>query len=613
MDIFEQKRRIITVAIVAVVLTGIIIAAAVSTPLINQIHSQASSSASQVANAKAAGIQGFLDRHQELARQTASRSELARAMATYAKGDITPEALADFSRPRLEDAARRIDNLVALIRYDASGKEIVRVGQFKDQIPTNINLPSRLDIRGYTLAADNSATPLLHASAPIITDEKIVGYDLLLFDLAPLKPTFEVGDDSSLCLVDTNRTRRLALTPTGQRLQLSAPEGCLATADNPDVADSDFFRTSLSDGTRVLAFIRPLDGYPWEVHMNSRISKVFEEVIEDIVVSVALILLLSAVAGAIVWWSLNPVVHALINQASQIARSAEELRLAQQVFSHTHEAIVICDPGLRVIRANPAFQDITGATAKALKNANLMAFIDCDRGKNISRAEIQRHLLAENAWQGEVWLNGPEAEASPNLLTISPVRNTRGQIQQLILTFSDITARVRAERQMFRLAHFDKLTGLPNRTALDTHLEQAIEQARRQHHQFALMFLDLDKFKAVNDTLGHQAGDEVLQNVARRLKHTVRADDVVGRRGGDEFLIITGPLDDHEDTRLIARKMIEALNQPFHIQGQKARIGASVGIALYPHDGQTAGELQANADQAMYSVKTSGRNNLAFA
>ncbi|HAC30170.1 MAG TPA: GGDEF domain-containing protein, partial [Marinobacter hydrocarbonoclasticus] len=145
--------------------------------------------------------------------------------------------------------------------------------------------------------------------------------------------------------------------------------------------------------------------------------------------------------------------------------------------------------------------------------------IDSDRCKDINREEILRHLIAENAWQGEVWLTGPENVPFPNLLTVSPVRNARGQIQQLILTFSDITARVQAEKQMFRLAHFDKLTGLPNRTALETHLEQAIEQARRQHHHFALMFLDLDKFKPVNDTMGHQAGDELLRNVARRLKH----------------------------------------------------------------------------------------------
>lgn len=347
--------------------------------------------------------------------------------------------------------------------------------------------------------------------------------------------------------------------------------------------------------------------------MHSRVSRVFGDLIKDIVISVGLIMLLSAIAGIWVWRSLRPLVHALVDQASLIARSSEELRLAQQVFNHTHEAIAICDTRLRIIRVNPAFGDITGIEPKQLMGKKLLEFIDPAHCQEITHEAIHRHLVAENAWQGEVWLTAAGNSPSPNLLTVSPVRNARGQFQQLILTFSDITARVQAEKQMFRLAHFDRLTGLPNRSALETHLEQAIEQARRQHHHFALMFLDLDKFKPVNDTLGHQAGDELLRHVAKRLKHSMRANDVVGRRGGDEFVIITGALGNDDDALKIARKVIQILNKPFNIQGQSVQIGASVGIALYPDNGQTAEALLARADKAMYSVKTSGRNNLAFA
>ncbi|MEC9040753.1 sensor domain-containing diguanylate cyclase [Marinobacter sp. bablab_jr008] len=614
MDIFEQKRRIITTAIVAVVLTGISIAVVVSTPLINQIHTQAADTASLVADAKAESVRAVFDQHQDLARQTASRSELARVMVEYNRGNLALADLRTFSRPRLDDAAKNIDNLAAIVRFDASGAEVVRVGPLDDQLPADLPMPSGLDIQSYPVGVNNEARPLLHVIAAIREDEQIVGYDLLLFELSPLIPIFRVDADSSLCLLDVERTRRLIWTEGSHQFQLTTPNGCLAEQEGIDYKpDLDFFRASLPDGTRVLAFIRLVEGYGWEIHMNVRTSSVFGKVIEDIVISVVLILMLSALAGTMVWRSLMPVVHALVNQASQIARSTDELRLAQQVFNHTHEAIVICDTGLQVIRANPAFNEITGATPKTLRNTNLLAFMDSDRCKEIDREEIHRHLVAENAWQGEVWLTGPDNDPFPNLLTVSPVRNARGQIQQLILTFSDITARVQAEKQMFRLAHFDKLTGLPNRTALETHLEQAIEQARRQHHHFALMFLDLDKFKPVNDTMGHQAGDELLRNVARRLKHSIRANDVVGRRGGDEFVIITGPLTNDADAQPIARKMIQVLNEPFHIQGRTVQIGASVGIALYPDNGQTAEQLLATADKAMYSVKTSGRNNLAFA
>ncbi|WP_029655600.1 diguanylate cyclase domain-containing protein [Marinobacter daepoensis] len=615
MDIFEQKRRIISIAIVAVVLTGSIIAVAVSTPLIRQIHQQATESASRVADTKAQSIKAIFDHHRGLALQTASRSELARMMAEYRDGHLSAESLKRLTRPRLEDSARHIDNLAAIIRFDASGRELIRVGPLANRLPANLARPSGLDIQNYALEPGNPAgTPLLQTMASIQNDNEPVGYDVLLFELASLKPAFETGPDSNLCLLDAQRTRRLSLTDDLARFQLTPPDGCLAEKERiMATSELDHFRSSLSDGTRVLAFVRPVEGYPWELHMHSRVSRVFGDLIKDIVISVGLIMLLSAIAGTWVWRSLRPLVHALVDQASLIARSSEELRLAQQVFNHTHEAIAICDTRLRIIRVNPAFGDITGIEPKQLMGKKLLEFIDPAHCQEITHEAIHRHLVAENAWQGEVWLTAPGSSPSPNLLTVSPVRNARGQFQQLILTFSDITARVQAEKQMFRLAHFDKLTGLPNRSALETHLEQAIEQARRQHHHFALMFLDLDKFKPVNDTLGHQAGDELLRHVAKRLKHSMRANDVVGRRGGDEFVIITGPLGNDNDALHIARKVIQVLNKPFNIKGQSVQIGASVGIALYPDNGQTAEILLARADKAMYTVKASGRNNLAFA
>jgi diguanylate cyclase (GGDEF)-like protein len=166
---------------------------------------------------------------------------------------------------------------------------------------------------------------------------------------------------------------------------------------------------------------------------------------------------------------------------------------------------------------------------------------------------------------------------------------------------------------MVRLAHFDELTGLPNRVALENHLEQAIQQARRENGHFALMFLDLDKFKPVKDTYGHQVGDELLRNVGKRLKHCIRSSDVVGRRGGDEFVVITGPLHGDDDAKPIADKIVAVLNDTFHIQGHNVQIGASVGVALYPDDGLAAEDLLKQADAAMYRVKTSGRNAVAYA
>lgn len=613
MDIFEQKRRIISIAIIAVVLTGVVIAAAVSTPLINQIHSKAAESASQVADAKANNIRALFNQYQDLAKQTASRSELAKALAKFTRGELSAEALDRFSTPRLSDATAEIAPLAALIRFDAAGNERIRTGPDTDNLPTDIGLPQPRDIANYPFIQRQNDQPLLQALAPIRHEGNLVGHDLLLFHLSQFGSALSAGPGSQVCLFNDTRTQQLTLSADG-KFELGPTHGCGSVFKQLDATtETDVFRATLADGSRVLGFHRAIDGYHWNLFMHSRTTSVFGSVIKDIVISILLILLLSALAGTLVWKSLNPIVHALVKQTSRIARSSEELRLAQQVFEHTHEAIVICDTELHIVRANPAFSDMVGIAPKALKSSSILNFVDKEQCKGLSLDSIRRHLIAENAWQGEIWVKGQQDASTPTLLTVSPVKNQSGRHHQFILTFSDISARVQAEKQMFRLAHFDKLTGLPNRTALENHLEQAIQQARRQHHHFAVMFLDLDKFKPVNDTYGHQAGDELLQHVARRLKHCVRSDDVVGRRGGDEFLVITGPLERDEHVEAIAGKIISVLNEPFDIQGHRVSIGASVGIALYPDNGQVAEELLEAADKAMYSVKSSGRNHFALA
>ncbi|WP_342630672.1 diguanylate cyclase domain-containing protein [Marinobacter alkaliphilus] len=614
MDIFEQKRRIITTAIVAVVMTGIIIAAVVSAPLINQIHTQAAQTAGGVADAKAENIRAVFDQHQDLARQTASRSELAKVLGQYAKGEVSAGVVHTFSRPRLQDAAQIIEDLAVLIRYDAAGNELVRVGPWANDLPAGIPLSDTLDINTFALVSGETSSPLLQAASPILADGRVVGYDQLLFSADSLTRVFQSQPDSSLCLLDNRRTKRIILNPQTDQIELTAPEGCLAVRQGVSTRDrSGAFRARLDDGSRVLTFHRPLAGYGWELHMYSRTSRVFADVIVAIMISILAILMLSALAGLLVWRSLKPIVGAMVKQTSQIARSTEELRLAYQVFEHTHEAILITDANFMIVRANPAFSDITGEENRALHRKLLTDFLDSQKVRGVVLEEIRKQLITVNAWQGEVWLKGHQGLTIPNLMTVSPVRNKNGQIRQLVLTFSNITERVQAEKQMIRLAHYDELTGLPNRVALENHLEQAIQQARRDNSHFALMFLDLDKFKPVNDNYGHQVGDELLRNVGKRLKHCIRSGDVVGRRGGDEFVVITGPLHGDDDAKPIADKIVAVLNETFHIQEHNIQIGASVGVALYPDDGMAAEDLLKQADAAMYRVKTSGRNAVAYA
>jgi diguanylate cyclase (GGDEF)-like protein/PAS domain S-box-containing protein len=614
MNIQDQRRQIVTRAVIAAVMTGIIVAVAVSVPLINETHRLTGQLATNVANTKTESIRTILDQHQDLARQTASRSELARMLGEYVQGRTTLTELQTFTYPRLRDGARDIDHLAAIVRYDSAGNEVARIGSLAERLPEDIPLPANLDIREYALQNGTSSQPLLHTIGTIQTNGQTVGYDLLMFKPAPFQRVFENTDNFVVCMLDKPRTKRLALNEHSHQVALTKPVGCLHSSDNLQEGRSgDYQLAEEVDGTQVMSFLRPLEGYDWEVHIRSESSQVFSGVFREAMIAIFIIIGLSGVSGLLVKRALKPLVHTLSNQAEKIARSSEELRLAYQVFEHTHEMVVISDLSLNIIRANPAFIDVTGLPGRKVVHKKVTDFLVSEMAEQEIVDWLQTQLATEKMWQGEVWLQTAKGRATPFLVTVSPVTDRLGATQQYVLTFTDITERVKSETRIRRLAHCDELTGLPNRAALEQHLRQVIDQCHTTGTRFAVLFLDLDKFKPVNDIYGHQAGDEILVNVAKRLTNCLREGDFVGRRGGDEFQIITGPLRRPEDARPIAEKVVAVLNETFEVKGHIVDVGASVGVALYPDDGVTAMDLVNSADAAMYQVKASGRNAVGFA
>jgi diguanylate cyclase (GGDEF)-like protein/PAS domain S-box-containing protein len=605
---------LVTRAVIAAVMTGIIVAVAVSVPLINETHRLTGQLATNVANTKTESIRTILDQHQDLARQTASRSELARMLGEYVQGRTTLTELQTFTYPRLRDVARDIDHLAAIVRYDSAGNEVARIGSLAERLPEDIPLPANLDIREYALQNGTSSQPLLHTIGTIQTNGQTVGYDLLMFKPAPFQRVFENTDNFVVCMLDKPRTKRLALNEHSHQVALTKPVGCLHSSDNLQEGRSgDYQLAEEVDGTQVMSFLRPLEGYDWEVHIRSESSQVFLGVFREAMIAIFIIIGLSGVSGLLVKRALKPLVHTLSNQAEKIARSSEELRLAYQVFEHTHEMVVISDLSLNIIRANPAFIDVTGLPGRKVVHKKVTDFLVSEMAEQEIVDWLQTQLATEKMWQGEVWLQTAKGRATPFLVTVSPVTDRLGATQQYVLTFTDITERVKSETRIRRLAHCDELTGLPNRAALEQHLRQVIDQCHTTGTRFAVLFLDLDKFKPVNDIYGHQAGDEILVNVAKRLTNCLREGDFVGRRGGDEFQIITGPLRRPEDARPIAEKVVAVLNETFEVKGHIVDVGASVGVALYPDDGVTAMDLVNSADAAMYQVKASGRNAVGFA
>lgn len=292
-------------------------------------------------------------------------------------------------------------------------------------------------------------------------------------------------------------------------------------------------------------------------------------------------------------------------------QAEQQLRLAAKVFESSGEAIMITDPRGVIVSVNQAFTAITGhaATDVVGRNASLLA---SGRHEAAFFGEMWRVLRQAGYWQGEVWNRRRNGEIFPEWLGISSVRDDRGELVNYIGIFTDISERKAVEAKIEHLAHHDTLTGLPNRLLLKDRMEQAIVHAERNGRRVALLFVDLDRFKAVNDSYGHPVGDILLRDAALRLQSCVRESDTISRHGGDEFLVVLADLHDSRIPAQIAAKIMSVLSQPFHIEGHEAGISASVGIAVYPDDGADFDVLLKRADTAMYHAKEAGRNAFRF-
>jgi diguanylate cyclase (GGDEF)-like protein/PAS domain S-box-containing protein len=289
----------------------------------------------------------------------------------------------------------------------------------------------------------------------------------------------------------------------------------------------------------------------------------------------------------------------------------ERLRLAANVFDHSHDGILITDAGGHILEANAAFTTITGYTRKEVLGNNPRLLQSGRHGAEFYR-ELWRTLLADGQWQGEIWNRRKDGEVFAELLNISAVKNHLGKTTHYVAIFVDITLLKRYQEHLEALAHFDALTGLPNRVLLADRIQMAMANARRSHTRLAVGFLDLDGFKEVNDSLGHEGGDDMLRQVAERLRQTVRELDTVARLGGDEFAILLGGIRTQAECEQALERILQAIASPYQIAGVTAHVSGSLGVTLYPEDEQNAEQLLRHADQAMYQAKQAGKNQYHF-
>lgn len=299
----------------------------------------------------------------------------------------------------------------------------------------------------------------------------------------------------------------------------------------------------------------------------------------------------------------------VVERTAELTLALERLKLSDAAFQNIQESIVIATPDCHIVAINPAFTKVTEYAEIEVLGQHMRVLQSGKHGPSFYQ-QMWATLLSQGHWQGEIWNRRKSGEVYLEWLSISALTDADGMVTHYIGVAADLSRMNRTQTDLERMAHRDALTGLPNRLMLMSRLEHSMEHSRRDNSICAVLFQDLDRFKQVNDTLGHAAGDELLKQVAERMRNRLREVDTVARLGGDEFVVVLEGLSTPEEATKVADQLIQELNRPFSLsETGEAHIGASIGISLFPRDAQMPHELLEKADRALYAAKSAGRNS----
>jgi len=307
----------------------------------------------------------------------------------------------------------------------------------------------------------------------------------------------------------------------------------------------------------------------------------------------------------------DPIAIATIRDISEQIDADKKRRQTEAVFENTDEGIIIANADKKVVAVNNAFTTITGYELDEVLGQLILAHYQPENTDDVFM-RLYKDLQENGKWRGELWGRRTNGERYAAWMNISEVKDHSGMVINYIAVFSDISSIKQTHDWLTHLAHHDELTQLPNRNYFTENLRQTLASAKRHGRRVALLFLDLDRFKIINDTLGHACGDRLLQQVADRLRRSVRLEDTVSRIGGDEFTVILREITNTEDVAKVANKIIQQLSHPIVIDNREVVTSTSVGISLYPDDADSLENLTKAADAAMYRAKEEGRNTYQF-
>ncbi len=348
--------------------------------------------------------------------------------------------------------------------------------------------------------------------------------------------------------------------------------------------------------------VRRVDGYPFFVI----VGQARDTVLADWSRRFDYLVLSGFVLLYLLFWMIGRLWQ---NERHRLEAEAQ-IKLLASVFDNSGEAILITDADNRIVEVNSAFTLITGYPPDEVRGRD-PGLLASGRTTPEEYRQMWHAIHEDGFWQGEIWDRHRDGHVYPKWLTISTIRDRTGRIGHYIASFTDITARKAAEERIHYLAHHDPLTRLPNRTHLQARLEQAIATARREEGRLAVLFIDMDHFKNINDSLGHHVGDKLLVEVAVRLRESVRESDVVARLGGDEFVVVLTDIAG-DTVATVAGKLLKNLARSYAIDDHTLHSTPSIGISLFPGDGADVETLMKNADTAMYHAKEAGRNTYQF-
>jgi diguanylate cyclase (GGDEF)-like protein/PAS domain S-box-containing protein len=306
----------------------------------------------------------------------------------------------------------------------------------------------------------------------------------------------------------------------------------------------------------------------------------------------------------------NPVVAGIVLNGRDITerkRTEDQLRLTAKVFSNTLEGITITDADGNISDVNEAFCNISGYAREELIGQNPRMLQSGQQSRSFYEAMWQT-ILTSGHWAGEVWNRKKNGDIYAEWLSISSIANEAGQVTHYAGIVSDITLIKHHEKQLEHIAHYDALTGIPNRALLGDRMKQATARTAREQNMMAVCYLDLDGFKPINDTMGHEAGDRVLIEIAKRIQETIRGGDTVARLGGDEFVILLAGLQRGDECSQTLNRLLAIIAEPIVTMSRPVMVSASIGVSIYPLDDEDADTLLRHADQAMYVAKQSGKN-----